>query len=320
MEISFEEYSDDIDSLIRFLTSDTWNFHGESNPSEDKIREHNKNQVYTGEDCKTFWVIFNGETKVGMIRIFDLQDSTPLFDIRICSKYRGMGIGTTSVKWLVEYIFTKLDHKERIEGYTREDNFAMRNVFDKCSFIKEAHHRKAWKDNNGKLYDAIGYAILKEDWLCNKITKVNFNDFMHEIVDYRKHDFYITSDYKKLDINVVSSLLKESYWANTRDREVVIKSIENSLCFSLFHNDRQIGFTRVITDCATFAYLCDVIISDEYRHNGLGGWLIDCVLKHPDLQNLRRWFLITKDAQEFYKKHGFNNLITPERFMEIFNE
>lgn len=143
---------------------------------------------------------------------------------------------------------------------------------------------------------------------------------MNEKVEYQKDEFYITTDFNKIDIDVVCSLLAKSYWANNRKRDVIIKSLENSLCFSLFHKDKQIGLMRVITDYATFAYLCDVIIEEEYRHKGLGAWYLECVLEYPDLQNLRRWFLITKDAHEFYKKLGFNNLSTPEKFMEKFND
>jgi len=139
---------------------------------------------------------------------------------------------------------------------------------------------------------------------------------MCQIIDYINGDFYITTDNEKIDINAVWSLLAESYWANTREKDIIIKSLKNSLCFSLFHKDKQIGLVRVITDCATFAYLCDVIIAEEYRHNGLGTWFMECVFKHPDLQNLRRFLLATRDAHEFYKKFGFNNLIRPENFME----
>lgn len=142
---------------------------------------------------------------------------------------------------------------------------------------------------------------------------------MHQTVSYEKEDFYITTDFKNIDIDAVCLLLSKSYWASSRPRDVIIKSLENSLCFSLFHKDKQIGFIRVITDCATFAYLCDVIIDENYRSNGLGKWFIECMFKHPDLQNLRRWCLITRDAQEFYKKFGFNSLSNPERYMEIFN-
>ena len=142
---------------------------------------------------------------------------------------------------------------------------------------------------------------------------------MYQIIDYKKDDFNITTNFEKIDFDAVCSLLGQSYWANSRKRDVIIKSFKNSLCFSLFHKDKQIGVVRVITDYTTFAYLCDVIIDEEYRHKGLGVWLLEYVLKHPELQDLRRWFLATKDAHEFYKKIGFESLSNPERFMEIFN-
>lgn len=177
MKICFEEFKNDIDTLTEFLTSDTWDFHGEPNPSPEKIRENYKNGVYSGDNCRTFWVILNQDTKVGIIRIFDLQDTTPLFDIRILSKYRELGVGTITVSWLIEYIFIKFSDKVRIEGYTRQDNYAMRCVFHRCGFVKEAHHRKAWGDKNGELHDAIGYGVIKEDWQNGKTTPVNWNDF-----------------------------------------------------------------------------------------------------------------------------------------------
>lgn len=143
---------------------------------------------------------------------------------------------------------------------------------------------------------------------------------MYQIVDYQKDDYLITTDFSRIDIEAVCSLLKQTYWANSRKKDVVIKSLKNSLCFSLLHKGRQIGLIRVITDGATFAYLCDVVIEEEYRHKGLGKWFLECVFKYPDLQNLRRWFLATRDAHEFYRKFGFNSLKNPEKFMEIFND
>lgn len=142
---------------------------------------------------------------------------------------------------------------------------------------------------------------------------------MNQIIEYKKDDFYITSDFKKIDIDAVFSLLEQSYWANSRKVEITIKALENSLCFSLFYKDKQIGLVRVITDYATFAYLCDVIIDEKFRHKGLGVWFLECVLKHPNLQNLRRWCLFTKDAHEYYKKFGFENPSSPENFMELLN-
>jgi len=177
MELRFEEFIDEIDVLVEFLTSDTWEFYGTPNLNPDRIRASYENQYYTGDDCKTFWVILDQDTKVGMIRIYDLQDGDPLFDIRIHSKYKGMGIGTITVNWLVDYIFNNYSDKNRIEGNTRQDNYAMRCVFHKCGFVKESHHRKAWVGNDGVPYDSIGYGITKEDWQNEKTTPLNWNDF-----------------------------------------------------------------------------------------------------------------------------------------------
>ena len=117
------------------------------------------------------------DVKVGMMRIYDLEDSTPLFDIRILSKHKGMGVGTTSIKWLADYVFNNFAHIDRIEGNTRQDNYGMRCVFHKCGFVKESHYRKGWVGNDGIPYDAVGYGITKEDWQDSKVTPVNWNDF-----------------------------------------------------------------------------------------------------------------------------------------------
>lgn len=179
MNIRFEEFIDEIDVLVEFLTSDTWEFYGTPNLKPERIRKNFENQVYTGEDCKTFWVIIDKDIKVGTLRIYDLQDGDPLFDIRILSKYKGQGIGTISINWLVAYIFNNFSDKARIEANTRQDNYAMRCVFHKCGFAKEAHHRKAWVGQDGIAYDAIGYGINKDDWQNGVITPVEWNDFKY---------------------------------------------------------------------------------------------------------------------------------------------
>jgi RimJ/RimL family protein N-acetyltransferase len=176
MNICFKEFTDEIDALVEFLTSDTWEFYATPNLNPERIRTNYKNQYYTGDDCKTFWVLEEAVV-VGMVRIYDLQNGDPLFDLRILSKYKGKGIGTITLKWLVDYVFNNFSDKERIEANTRQDNYAMRCVFHKCGFVKEAHYRKGWVGQGGKPYDTIGYAIIKEDWQNCKITPVNWNDF-----------------------------------------------------------------------------------------------------------------------------------------------
>ena len=129
--------------------------------------------------------------------------------------------------------------------------------------------------------------------------------------------FSIDTERARLDLNVIQSFLNiESYWAQERTLEQIKTSIENSICFGLYDGTAQIGFARVVSDQATFAYLGDVFILDGFRSQGLSKWLMETLLEHPDLQNLRRWILATRDAHGLYKQFGFNDLKHPDRWME----
>jgi len=136
-------------------------------------------------------------------------------------------------------------------------------------------------------------------------------------MNWRRGDFEISTDRARLDRTVIHEFLRESYWARGIPREVVDRSIDNALCFGLFEGSRQVGFARVISDFATFAYLSDVFLLPSHRRRGLAAWLMEVVMSHPDLQNLRRWMLATRDAQPLYRKFGFTALANPERIMEI---
>jgi RimJ/RimL family protein N-acetyltransferase len=165
----------EINILIDFIISDNWPFHGYPKITPEQIKKNFEEGFYTGDGIETFWIIADGE-KAGMIRLYDLEDLTPIFDIRISSSYQGKGIGEKGVKWLTEYVFKTYSHIMRIEGYTREDNLAMRKVFEKCGYVKEAHHRKSWPGPENVYYDSVGYCILREDWEENKITPVKWHD------------------------------------------------------------------------------------------------------------------------------------------------
>ena len=137
------------------------------------------------------------------------------------------------------------------------------------------------------------------------------------INEYRRGDYVISTDRARLDLGMIHNFLtNSSYWAVGRGLETVRRSIEHSLPFGLYDNDKQIGFARVVTDYATFAWLADVFVLEEARGKGLGTWLIEVILAHPELQGFRRWTLATKDAHEIYRKFGFSELKRPERWME----
>ena len=132
-----------------------------------------------------------------------------------------------------------------------------------------------------------------------------------------KNEFTISTDKNLLQIDVIHNFLKTSYWANNRSKEKTIKAIENSICFGVYENEKQIGFARVVSDCAVIAYVADVFILEEYRGKGLSKWLLKTILEHPELQNLRRWILATKDAHGLYAQFGFQQFVFSERWMEL---
>jgi GNAT superfamily N-acetyltransferase len=133
----------------------------------------------------------------------------------------------------------------------------------------------------------------------------------------QKGEFTIDTDKRRLDVDAIQEfLVNESYWARQRTREQTETAIENSVCFGLYHRRRQIGFARVVSDMATFAYLGDVYVIGEFRGQGLSKWLMETIVAHSELQGLRRWVLATRDAHGLYEKYGFEPLVFPDRWME----
>ncbi|MEA5258479.1 GNAT family N-acetyltransferase [Arcicella aquatica] len=140
--------------------------------------------------------------------------------------------------------------------------------------------------------------------------------------EVQKDNFLISTDKSKLQINVIHDYLNNhSYWAKGIPVEIVQRSIDHSMAFGIYHQTEnqlvQVGFCRVTSDLATFAYLADVFVLEAYRGNGLSKFLVETVLKHPDLQGLRRWILATWDAHGLYAQYGFEALDKPENFMQI---
>ena len=135
--------------------------------------------------------------------------------------------------------------------------------------------------------------------------------------EYRKGEFLVSTDRALIDLDVVHGLLTGCYWAKGIPRDVVARSIENSLCFGVYAEGKQVGFARVISDCATYAYIGDVFLLESFRGRGLGKWLMECIMQHPRLQGLRRWSLVTRDAHGLYAQFGFEALRKPQNYMEL---
>jgi GNAT superfamily N-acetyltransferase len=137
-------------------------------------------------------------------------------------------------------------------------------------------------------------------------------------MNHERHDgdILVTTDPARLDLATIHEFLSGSYWAKGIPREVVERSIRHSICFGAFDGGRQVGFARVISDHATFAYVADVFVVDSHRGRGIGKRIMACVTSHPELQNLRLWTLFTRDAHGLYRQHGFQEARYPDRLME----
>jgi GNAT superfamily N-acetyltransferase len=136
-------------------------------------------------------------------------------------------------------------------------------------------------------------------------------------MQWQRENFIISTDPTLLDIDFIHDYLcNHSYWARGRSHQMVVKSVENSLCFGIFAGDQQVGFARVVTDYVTFAWLCDVFVIQAHQGLGLGKWLIECVVSYPELNFAKNILLATRDAHELYRRYGgFDRLPNPEKWM-----
>lgn len=133
----------------------------------------------------------------------------------------------------------------------------------------------------------------------------------------RGDEYSISTDKSKLQFDVIHGYLSTSYWSPNIPMEIVKRAAEGSLCFGIYKGNKQVGYSRIITDFATFAYLADVFILETERGKGLSKWMMECIKDIPELQGLRRWMLATRDAHGLYAQYGFTPIDKPELFMQI---
>ncbi len=168
---------DEREALIDLLTSDAWPFHVYVRPTREQAAAAMDEGLYGGpaanDAARAFWIEVQGEP-AGLVTLRELDEQTPVFDLRVLSAFRRRGLGRAAVRWLADHVFTATD-KLRLEGHTRVDNVAMRRTFRACGWVKEAHHRRAWPDQAGAWHDAVAYAVLKDDWARGVATPVPFD-------------------------------------------------------------------------------------------------------------------------------------------------
>ena len=150
--------------LADFLAASDWPYHLERRVDSNWVRGRLESGHFFGDDAGSFWIRAEGDEPLGLARVFDLSDLTPLFDLRLATAARGRGVGTLALRGVTTWLFSEHPEAGRLGGYTRHDNLAMRRVFEKCGFSKEAQHRRAWRVEGGEPVDAVGYAILRNEW------------------------------------------------------------------------------------------------------------------------------------------------------------
>jgi [ribosomal protein S5]-alanine N-acetyltransferase len=173
-ELTFTPLKDELEDLVSFFIENTWEFHSDPHPSKYKVIQSFHNGWYQ-DGRETFWIIRGGK-KIGLIIIDDINDTIPLFDVRLATEWRGQGYGTQAVNWIKNYIFNLPDKKIRIEAYTRHDNIPMRKALTKCGFVKEGYLRNAWENDDGTIMDTLIYAITRSDWENGIITPIKLNE------------------------------------------------------------------------------------------------------------------------------------------------
>jgi RimJ/RimL family protein N-acetyltransferase len=164
----------DRERLATWLAADTWPYHVNTSPTYEDALKRFDDGHFNGPEVRSFWMVLDGEA-IGLLMLQDLEDESPMLDLRLKTAFRGRGLGAQAVQWMTKTIFENYPEATRIEGQTREDNLAMRRTFRKLGYAKEAHYRSAWPTPTGPVA-AIGYGILRSDWAQGTVTPVNWDD------------------------------------------------------------------------------------------------------------------------------------------------
>jgi RimJ/RimL family protein N-acetyltransferase len=166
MQLRFDPVDDtatDAALLGQFLAGSEWPYHHERHVDANWVRGRLEAGHFFGTDSQSCWIRGDGPEPLGLGRVYDLSDMTPLLDLRVAAAVRGRGVGTLALRGLTLWLFSEYPEAGRLGGYTRHDNLAMRRVFEKCGFQQEALHRRAWRVDGAEPVDAVGYAILREE-------------------------------------------------------------------------------------------------------------------------------------------------------------
>ena len=173
MQLLFQRIDrSEAEQLADWLSSDRWPFFRNPAPTREDILKRIDDGQFLGDAEEDYWIVDAAGDRIGLIELYGILELAPMFNIRLRAAYRGRGLGPPAVRWLTRHVFESFPDKRRLESQTREDNLAMRKVFNKCGFIKEAYYRQASPTEDGGWVASIGYGILRDDWLSGEVTSV----------------------------------------------------------------------------------------------------------------------------------------------------
>lgn len=326
MQLSFIplELPAEQDLLSSWLTSESWPFHVNPHPAPAMVLDWMRLGIFTGTNHQTFWIRADASDPIGLIRLYDLDDvddGYPLFDLRIRAAYRGQGIGQQAVQWLTRYLFETWPQLGRIAGTTQADNRAMRQVFRRCGYAKEGHFRNDWQAANGQRYDAIQYAILREDWETQTVTPVAWDD--EQPLTWTIRPYQPADEAQWLQCRVLAFLdtayfdivyrEKEHYSnpsielvAELKGQVIGLIDIEcedkpGSLC----------SLPAVPEIAGKAGMICNLAVHPDYRRMGIGKALLEAAiaLAHPfHLQRLEAWTRDDAATLRWYEAQGFEKV------------
>ncbi len=275
-----------------------------------KLAESNRD-ISVKQQAHRYFVQVNDIEFAGVIAIRDIDWESGVCDLGylIAEKYHNQGIATRAVALILEKAFEQ-GKLRKIKAITAVSNVASYRVLQKNGFSLEGSLKEELLIA-GRPQDAYLWGLTSDDFRTGSRSDI-----------WRKSAFFITTDKKQLQLSRIHRFLsQEAYWCLGIPSSVVARSIENSICFGLYDQDknaiRQIGYARLVTDQSTFAWLCDIYIEQPYRGRGLSKWLMECIMSSRYVQGLRRICLATKDGHSLYEKYGFKVTDTPANWMEI---
>ena len=299
----------DTDDLIEFLTTQQFPFHVDSEGYSSKtVRERIETGHFLNEENESFWLDHDRLGRVGFTRLEGLRDDTPMFDLRLSTRFRGQGLGVEALEAIAHHLFSRTK-AGRLEGQTRDDNHAMRTVFERSGWTKEAHYRQAWPVSGESPRDSVAYAILREEWSTGRDLGLQWHDRPH-FREHTRSNITFTSNVMPSLEELLTLYGAVGWSAYTTDPLRLQRSVrESAHIVCAWNNGALIGSARIVSDFGTLVYLQDVLVDPQFQRRGIGTELISRVL--VPFADIRQTVLLT-DADprltDFYTALNFREV------------